>query len=80
MLSPISMISNIMGEELIWKHDSRSIGIMEDDEYFPVIMFNFRVNAYISGPGTNWSGYEVQIMTTDGPVFNVIIEVSHGCV
>ena len=65
---------------MIWKHDPRSIGIMEDDEYFPVIMFNFRVNAYISGPGTNWSGYEVQIMTTDGPVFNVIIEVSHAVI
>ena len=42
---------NNMGEELIWKHDQRSIGIMEDDEYFPVIMFNFRVVAYISGTG-----------------------------
>ena len=65
----------IMGEQLIWKHDSRSIGIMEDDEYLPVIMFGFRVSAYISGPGTMWSGYEVLIKTTDGPEFTVAIEV-----
>ena len=65
----------IMGEQLNWKHDSRSIGIMEDDEYLPVIMFGFRVSAYISGPGTMWSGYEVQIKTTDGPEFTVAIEV-----
>ena len=69
---------NNMGEELIWKHDQRSIGIMEDDEYFPVIMFNFRVVAYISGPGTKWSGYEVKIMTTNGPVFTVTVEVSRS--
>jgi hypothetical protein len=64
-----------MGEQLIWKHDSRSIGIMEDDEYLPVIMFGFRVIAYISGPGTMWSGYEIHIKTTDGPEFTVAIEV-----
>jgi hypothetical protein len=64
-----------MGEELIWKEDARSIGIMEEEEYLPVIMFNFRVTAYISGPGTQWSGYEVHIKTTDGPEFMVAIEV-----
>ena len=64
-----------MGEELVWKHDPRSIGIMDEEEYFPVIMFGFRVTAYISGPGTSWSGYEVKIQTTDGPSFTVTIEV-----
>ena len=49
---------------------------MEEEEYFPVIMFNFRVTAYISGPGTIWSGYELKIKTTDGPEFTVKIEVS----
>ena len=59
----------MMVEELIWKHDPRSIGIMEDDQYYPVIMIGFRVTAYISGPGTNWSGYEVKIQNTD---YNII--------
>ena len=67
-----------MVEELTWKHDPRSIGFMDDEEYFPVIMFNFRVTAYISGPGTKWSGYEVEINTTDGPSFTVTIEVYRG--
>lgn len=73
---PISIAFDIMGEELNWKMDPRSIGIMEDDEYLPIIMFNFRVTAYISGPGTQWSGYEVNIKTTDGPEFMVAVEVS----
>ena len=66
-----------MGEELIWKHDPRSIGIMEEEDYFPVIMFGFRVTAYISGPGTKWSGYEVHIKTTDGQEFTVTREVCY---
>ena len=61
--------------ELDWKQDPRSIGFTEGEEYFPVIMFNFKVLSYISGPNTKWSGYEVEILTTDGPVFRVIIEV-----
>ena len=39
-------------------------------------MFNFHVTAYISGPGTQWSGYEVHIKTTDGPEFMVAVEVA----
>ena len=66
-----------MGEELIWKEDPRSIGIKEEEEYLSVIMFNFRVTAYISGPGTQWSGYEVHIKTTDGPEFMVALEVEN---
>ena len=62
--------------ELVWNHDPRSIGYIDSNEYYPVIMFGFRVVSYISGPGTKWSGYEVEISTTDGPVFCVIIEVN----
>ena len=64
-----------MCDELTWKHDPRSIGFMDDEEYFQVIMFNIHVTADISGPGTKWSGYEVEINTTYGPTVTGTIEV-----
>ena len=32
--------------------------------------------SYISGPGTSYRGYEIKIMTTDGPSWIVPVEVS----
>ena len=68
-----------MTDALVWTKDSRSIGYMENigDEgvYMPVIFFNFKVISYISGPGTDFRGYELKILTTDGPEFIVPVEV-----
>ena len=63
-------------EELTWIADRRSIGIYQNETYVPVMLFNFRVLSYISGPGTSWRGYEIKILTMDGPDFIVTIEVS----
>ena len=65
---------------LVYDKDPCSIGFIEekdgDDVYYPVILFNFKVISYISGPGTSYRGYEIKINTTDGPSWIVPIEVT----
>ena len=69
-----------MADVFVWNKDPRSIGFIEfsnndEETYLPVIHFNFEVISYISGPGTSYRGYELKILTTDGPAFTVSVEV-----
>ena len=61
---------------LIWDHDDRSIGIMdEDDRYIPVILYNFIVVGNINDQHHPYRGWVCLVKTTDGKEFKVILNV-----
>ena len=63
-------------QDLIWNHDDRSIGVMdEDDKYIPVILYNFTVIGNINDQHHPYIGWVCLVRTTDGQEFNVILSV-----
>ena len=61
---------------LIWNHDNRSIGIIDDeDTYIPVILYNFTVIGNINDQHHPYRGLVCLVKTTDGQSFDVILSV-----
>ena len=61
---------------LIWNHDNRSIGIIDDeDTYIPVILYNFTVIGNINDQHHPYRGWVCLVKTTDGQSFDVILSV-----
>ena len=61
---------------LVWDHDDRSIGIMdEEDMYVPVILYNFTVVGNINDQHHPYRGCVCLVKTTDGKDFKVILIV-----
>ena len=65
-----------MKQELTWKVEDRSIGIIENDDenerYIPIMTFNFDITGYVSAPGISFSGLEILLKTRSKEIKMVV--------